>query len=366
MTTFVFFPFIQGCGLHSNYKEGLKMIFRAKAPLRLGLAGGGTDVYPYSDLYGGAVLNATISMYAYATIEPKEDRTIVLEAVDRGEKIEDEIKDKIKINGKLDLLKEVYNRIVRDFVKNPLSFKLTTYVDAQPGSGLGSSSTLVVATIGAFCEWLKLPLGEYDIAQLAYQVERNDLGILGGKQDQYAATFGGFNFMEFYNNDRVIVNPLRIKQEYINELEFNFLVYYTGTSRLSSRIIEAQQKSVIEKNKKTIEAMHRLKEQAILMKEILLKGKLNDMGELLEYGWQYKKQMAEGISNPVIDEIYETAKKGGATGGKISGAGGGGFMMLYCPGDSRYRVIEALKTFGGEFRRFQFTNHGLITWKAKN
>ncbi len=262
-------------------------------------------------------------MYAYATIEPKEDRTIVLEAVDTGEKIEDEIKDKIKIDGKLDLLKEVYNRIVRDFVQNPLSFKLITYVDAQPGSGLGSSSTLVVATIGAFCEWLKLPLGEYDIAQLAYQVERNDLGILGGKQDQYAATFGGFNFMEFYNNDRVIVNPLRIKQEYINELEFNFLVYYTVTSRLSSRIIEAQQKSVIEKNKKTIEAMHRLKEQAILMKEILLKGKLNYMGELLEYGWQYKKQMAEGISNPVIDEIYETAKKGGATGGKISGAGGG-------------------------------------------
>ncbi len=131
-------------------------------------------------------------------------------------------------------------------MKNPLSFKLTTYVDAQPGSGLGSSSTLIVAVIGAFCEWLKLPLGEYDIAQLADQVERNDLGIPGGKQDQYAATFGGFNFMEFYNNDRVIVNSLRIKQEYINELEFNFLVYYIGTSRLSSRIIEAQQKSVIE------------------------------------------------------------------------------------------------------------------------
>src|SRR3972149_7629870 len=252
------------------------MVFRAKAPLRLGLAGGGTDVYPYSDLYGGAVLNATISMYAYATIEPKEDGRIIFDAVDRGEKIE--FKDEIKIDGKLDLLKGVYNRIVNHFVKKPLSFKLTTYVDAPPGSGLGSSSTLIVAVIGAFCEWLKLPLGEYDIAHLAYEVERKDLSIAGGKQDQYAAAFGGFNFMEFYDNDSVIVNPLRIKQEYINELEFDLLLYYTGTSRLSSKIIEAQQKSVMEK-RKSLEAMHKVKEQATLMKVALLKGRLNDLGE---------------------------------------------------------------------------------------
>ena len=339
------------------------MIFRAKAPLRLGLAGGGTDVYPYSDLYGGAVLNATISMYAYATIEPKEDGRIIFDAIDRGERIE--FKDEIKIDGKLDLLKGVYNRIVNDFVKKPLSFKLTTYVDAPPGSGIGSSSTLIVTVIGAFCEWLKLPLGEYDNAQLAYEIERKDLGIAGGKQDPYAATFGGFNFMEFYDNDRIIVNPLRIKQEYINELEFNLLLYYTGTSRVSSKIIEAQQKSVIEKKKSSIEAMHKLKEQANLMKEAILKGKLSEIGEIIDNGWRYKKRMAEGISNAVIDEIYETAKKAGATGGKMSGAGGGGFMMMYCPGNSRYRVIEALRPFGGEFRRFQFTNHGLITWKGR-
>jgi D-glycero-alpha-D-manno-heptose-7-phosphate kinase len=338
------------------------MIFRAKAPLRLGLAGGGTDVYPYSDLYGGAVLNATISMYAYATVEPKEDGTIIFEAIDRGERIE--VKDEIKIDGKLDLLKGVYDRIVNDFVKKPLSFKLTTYVDAPPGSGLGSSSTLIVSAVGAFCEWLKLPLGEYDIAQLAYRIEREDLSIPGGKQDQYAATFGGFNFMEFYDNNKVIVNPLRIKQECINELEFTLLLYYTGKSRLSSKIVEVEQKSMIEKNKRTIEAMHRLKEQAILMKEIILKGKFGDIGELLEYGWRYKKQITEGISNSVIDEIYDVARKAGATGGKISGAGGGGFMMLCCPGNSRYKVIEALKPFGGEFRRFQFTNYGLITWKT--
>jgi D-glycero-alpha-D-manno-heptose-7-phosphate kinase len=340
------------------------MIIRSRAPLRLGLAGGGTDVSPYSDLYGGAVLNATISMYAYATIEPRDDGKIVFNSIDRGKRLEFEPKEFLEIDGNLDLLKGVYNRIVKDFVKKPLSFELTTYVDAPPGSGLGSSSTLVVAVIGAFAEWLKFPLGEYDIAHLAFEIERKDVGMAGGKQDQYAATFGGFNFMEFYDNDKVIVNPLRIKPEIINELQFNLLLYYTGTSRLSSKIIEAQVKNVSEKKERSVEAMHKLKEQAIMMKEVILKGKLDEIGEILDFGWQYKKQMAEGITNPVIDEIYETAKKAGATGGKISGAGGGGFMMFYCPKNTRYKVIEALQKFGGEFRRFQFTKYGLETWRV--
>ena len=338
------------------------MIIRAKAPLRLGFAGGGTDVSPYSDLYGGAVLNATINMFAYASIEPIQDRKIVIESVDRNERVEFDSAEFLEYNGYLDLIKGVYNRIVKDFAKKPLSFKLTTYVDAPAGSGLGSSSTLVVAVIGAFAEWLSLPLGEYDIAHLAYEIERKDLCMAGGKQDQYAATFGGFNFMEFYNNDKVIVNPLRIKPEIVNELQFNLLLYYTGTSRLSAKIIEAQIKNVKEKKEESISAMHKLKEQAILMKEAILKGKLDEVGEILDFGWQYKKQMAEGITNPVIEEIYEEAKKSGATGGKISGAGGGGFMMFYCPKNTRYKVIEALQKFGGEFRRFQFTKHGLETW----
>lgn len=340
------------------------MLIRSKAPLRLGLAGGGTDVSPYADMYGGAVLNATISMYAYASIEPRDDGKIVFNSVDRSERLEFAETLEIEIDGKLDLLKGIYNRIVKDFTKEPLSFELTTYVDAPPGSGLGSSSTLVVAIIGAFVEWLKLPLGEYDISHLAYEIERKDLGMAGGKQDQYAATFGGFNFMEFYDNDRVIVNPLRIKPEIVNELQFNLLLYYTGTSRLSSKIIEAQVKNVKQKRTKSIEAMHKLKEQSILMKEAILKGELDKIGEILDFGWQYKKQMASSITNPLIEEIYETAKKAGAIGGKISGAGGGGFMMLYCPGNSRYKVIEALKKFGGEFRRFQFTKYGLETWRV--
>ncbi|MEL6257370.1 MAG: dehydrogenase, partial [Bacteroidota bacterium] len=211
------------------------MIIRSKAPLRIGLAGGGTDVSPYSDEFGGSILNATIDKYAYASIIPRKDGKIVLHAMDKKERFEMDSLARLPINGELDLLRGVYNRIVKDFNHNaPLSFELKTYVDAPPGSGLGSSSTLVVAIVGAFTEWLKLPLGEYDIAHLAHDIERVDLGFAGGKQDQYAATFGGFNFMEFYKDDKVIVNPLRIRNRYILELEFNIITYYTGTSRLSS------------------------------------------------------------------------------------------------------------------------------------
>src|SRR5580698_7260552 len=213
------------------------MIIRSKAPLRLGLAGGGTDVSPYSDIYGGAILNITIGMYAYATIKPLSGKKIYLKAVDRCEEITLDSKKQLIIDNKLSLAKGVYNRVVKDFVKKPLAFELTTFVDAPPGSGLGSSSTLVVAILGAFVEWLKLPLGEYDIAQLAYKIEREDLAMHGGKQDQYAATFGGVNYMEFYANDKVIVNPLRVKEKWLHELENNLVLFFTETSRLSSSII---------------------------------------------------------------------------------------------------------------------------------
>lgn len=338
------------------------MIIRSKAPLRLGLAGGGTDVAPYSDLYGGAILNATISLYAYATIVPRTDGKIVFHSIDKDEHYEFESAEVLPVNGILNLHRGVYNRVVKDFSKKPLSFTLSTRVDAPAGSGLGTSSTLVVAILGAFAEWLKLPLGEYDLAKLAYDIERTDLGMAGGKQDQYAATFGGVNFMEFFVNDKVIVNPLRIKDIYMNELAHNLILFYTQTSRLSSRIIEAQSANVISNNQKSIEAMHQLKIQSVMMKEALLKGELDRIGEILDYGWKFKKQMADEITNPMLDNIYETARLNGASGGKISGAGGGGFMIFYCPGETRSHVIDALKQFGGESKRYDFTSVGLTTW----
>ena len=339
------------------------MLYRSKAPLRIGLAGGGTDVSPYSDLYGGAILNATVSLYANATIEPLNENVIILEAIDRNETEQFDWSTSLPINGKLDLLKGVYNRVQKDYgISNHKGFHLSTYVDAPAGSGLGTSSTLVVAIIGAFTEMLRLPLGEYDMAHYAYDIERKDLQLAGGKQDQYAATFGGVNFMEFYADDKVIVNPLRIRQQYLFELENNLLLYYTSTSRESAEIIKKQSKNVTEKKDRPIEAMHQLKQQAQMMKEALLKGKLNDIGEILDFGFRQKREMAEGISNELMDEIYETAKRSGATGGKISGAGGGGFMIFYCPGTSKYRVIKSLEKFGGRHRDYKFVEHGLTTW----
>ncbi len=338
------------------------MIYRSRAPLRIGLAGGGTDVSPYSDIYGGAILNASISLYAHANIQPIEENAIIMQALDRHEEQRFEWNNQLPIDGKLDLLKGVYNRIQKDYGVPLTGFTLSTYVDAPAGSGLGTSSTLVVAIIGAFAEMLRLPLGEYDIAHYAYDIERNDLKLTGGKQDQYAATFGGVNFMEFYEGNKVIVNPLRIRQQYLNELENNLVLYYTSTSRESAGIINEQVKNVNQKNEKSIEAMHQLKEQARMMKEAILKGRLHEIGEILDFGFAQKRKMADNISNTDIEEIYNAAKKAGATGGKISGAGGGGFMTFYCPDNCRYKVIEELKKFGGQNKNYQFTQQGLNSW----
>jgi D-glycero-alpha-D-manno-heptose-7-phosphate kinase len=337
-------------------------IYRSKAPLRIGLAGGGTDVSPYSDLYGGAILNATVSLYAYANIEPADHDEVQFEAVDFRSSQVIRRGSPVELNGVLDLHKGVYDRIRRQFQDIPTGFRLSTFVDAPAGSGLGTSSTLVVAMVGAFAEMLKLPLGEYDIAQLAYEIERKDLKMAGGRQDQYAATFGGVNYMEFYDEEKVIVNPLRVKQQYLFELENNLVLYYTATSRESARIIEKQSRNVTDKKDAPIEAMHQLKQQSQRMKEALLRGRLNEIGEILDFGFEQKRRMAEGISNPRVEEIYQAAKAAGATGGKISGAGGGGFMIFYCPGNTKYKVIEKLNAFGGHCQSYQFVDHGLTTW----
>ncbi len=338
------------------------MIYRSKAPLRIGLAGGGTDVSPYTDLFGGAILNATISLSAYASIEPLDTDEIIVEALDRNEKEKFTWLPELPINGHLDLLKGVYNRIYKDYKVPANGFRLSTFVDAPAGSGLGTSSTLVVAILGAFVEMLKLPLGDYDIAHLAYEIERNDLKLAGGRQDQYAATFGGVNFMEFYKDDKVIVNPLRIRPQYMHELENNLVLYFTATSRESAMIINEQVSNVKRQDEKSIEAMHQLKEQARMMKEALLKGRLNEFGEILDFGFSQKRKMAANISNNIIEKIYSAAKAAGATGGKISGAGGGGFMIFYCPGNTNYAVKDALLKFGGEVKKYSFTKYGLTSW----
>jgi len=341
------------------------MKYISKAPFRIGLAGGGTDVSPFSDLYGGFILNATIDLYATAIIVPRTDGQIVIHARNTGIQQVFESRDTLEIVPELALQIGVYNHIVKNFTHRPLSFELITTIDVPSGSGLGTSSTLVVAILGAFIEWLKLPLGEYDIAKAAIAIEREELAMAGGKQDQYAATFGGFNFMEFYGNDRVVVNPLRLKSGIRRELNHHLLLFYTQSSRNSSEIIEKQQANFSQAVDNVIHSSQQLKTQAQKMKEALLMGELATMGEILDLGWQHKKQLADGVSNTRIDDIYETARAAGAAGGKISGAGGGGFMIFYCPGNRTFELIDALAEKQVIHQRYSFQNNGLETWTSQ-
>lgn len=241
---------------------------------------------------------------------------------------------------------------------------MTTYSDAPAGSGLGSSSTMVVAILKAFVEWLNLPLGEYDIANLAYEIERHDIGLSGGKQDQYAATFGGFNFIEFYEHDRVIVNPLRIKNWIMDELESSMVLFFTGVSRESAKIIDEQKRNIATRKMKSIQAMHEIKEDASTMKEALLKGDIMKFATILGKTWDAKKRMANSISNPHIEAVYTIAMQAGAYAGKVSGAGGGGFMMFVVDPAKRLDVVTALNSLGkGEVMRFHFMTDGSKSWK---
>jgi D-glycero-alpha-D-manno-heptose-7-phosphate kinase len=343
------------------------MIYRSKAPLRLGLAGGGSDVSPYSEIYGGAVLNATIDQYAYCTIEETSSKSIVINAADLNSKVKYPSVLNLPIDGHLDLHKGVYNRIIQKFgIKKPLSFVLTTYCDAPPGSGLGSSSTMVVAILKAFTEWLNFPLGDYDMAYLAYQIERIDLGFSGGKQDQYAATFGGFNFIEFSKDDRVIVNPLRMKRWIVDELEVSMVLFYTGASRSSDKIILEQQKNTLAGKKLPVEATHRIKQSSYVMKDLLLKGEIVQFAKALGKEWENKKKMATSITNKNIEKIYEAAIKSGAYGGKVSGAGGGGFMFFTVDPVKKLNLVNALNKFNGKVLNFHFSDHGCQGWKIND
>ncbi|MDH6306797.1 D-glycero-alpha-D-manno-heptose-7-phosphate kinase [Parabacteroides sp. PF5-5] len=342
------------------------MLYRSKAPFRLGIAGGGTDVSPYSDIYGGAILNVTVSLYAYATIRPLNNGKVRLVHVNDGIVEEMDATERLPLEGSLLLQRGIYNSIVSKYNQGkPLSFELTTSMDVPSGSGLGTSSTLVVAILGAFTEWMKLPLGKYDIAHYAYEIERIDLKMAGGKQDQYAATFGGVNFMEFLEDDKVIVNPLRIGYDILQEWAMNTVLFYTQQRRSSGHIIEEQVENVKKQND-SLEAMHKVKEEAFRMKNCLLREELWELGKALNVSWTNKKKMARHISNEFIDNIYETAMSNGALGGKISGAGGGGYMFFYCPGNTCYQVTEALAKLDiGEVQQFEFCKKGLTTWTVK-
>jgi D-glycero-alpha-D-manno-heptose-7-phosphate kinase len=333
-------------------------LLRARTPLRVSFAGGGTDVPPYPQENGGLVLSATINRYAYGTLRTREDRQIGIQSLDLDAVASIALEEARPDGDRLDLIKAAIQKLASD---SPVGFDLFLHSAAPPGSGLGSSSAVVVTLVGLLSDHMRMPLTDYEKARLAYTVEREDLGLKGGTQDQYAAVFGGFNFIEFRGDD-VIVNPLRIPAESIHELEYNLLLCFTGGTRVSDHIIDDQTERYRSQSSSTVDGLQMQKELAVEMKDALLRGNLTEFGELLGRAWTYKKQMSPKISNPHIDELYEEAMKHGAIGGKVTGAGGGGYMLLYCRYDAKHEVRAALAALGAEAVDFQFDHVGLTTW----
>ena len=306
--------------------------YRARAPLRLGLTGGGTDVEPYASKKGGAVFNTTINRYAYCTITPTDDHSMSIHSTDYG-----------KYEAPLD--------------GGPLKLDGS---EAPPGSGLGGSSTVIVSIIAAICEWKNIKLTSMEMAQLAYKLEREVIGLKGGKQDQYAAVFGGFNLMKF-SSEGVDVNRVRIACNTVNELQYSSVLCYTGNSRESAQIIESQ----VEKFNKgqNEDALDKTKALTFDMVKALEKGDIDEAGRILDISWDYKKQFSNKITNPQIDALYNAAKEEGALGGKVSGAGGGGFMYFICRYDRKYSVAKALQKMGARVTDYMFEPAGVISWR---
>lgn len=338
------------------------MIIRSRAPLRLSFGGGGTDVSPYMEERGGVVLSVTINKYAYASLRFNPDeKGMSVRSLDYDVVAKYRTDDDLKFDGSLDLVKAVLRRMKNGEQETGLEFFI--HADAPPGSGLGSSSSMAVALLGVFRQWRNLPLTDYEMAEISWEIERCDLGIAGGRQDQYAAVFGGVNFIEF-SRQAVVVNALRVKESVLDELEYTCLLCYTGRSRRSDNIIVQQADNYKQHNASAVAAMDQIKAIAIDMKAALLQGRLRDFAALLHEGWDNKKRMATKISNPHIDEMYEEARKHGALGGKITGAGGGGYMLFICEFDQKHKVAERLEHMGGQIVEFAFDYHGLRTWSV--
>jgi len=340
-----------------------RKIYRSKVPFRISFGGGGTDMPEYCKYHTGAVINTTIRLFTHTSLVLRDDTKVSFKWINKDEFEEHEFSDNLDCSYGLKLFKATHNHICKQYNIEPIGYDIVSNQDVPTGSGLGTSSTLIVSLIGVYMELFNLPLGEYDIAEMAIQIERVELKENGGKQDQYAAAFGGFNYMEFKGDD-VIVNPLRIKDSVQDEMENNIILYFTNFTRNSSDVLTEQVQKMKDKNKTSTLSLHALVEQAKLMKDCLIKGAIDDLGEILDYGFQQKKMLAKGISTPEIELLYETAIKAGATGGKISGAGGGGFMFFYCPNNSKYDVIKALdKLEMGYHQKFTFNKFGLRTWQ---
>jgi len=304
------------------------------------------------------VLSAAINRYAYGSLVP-EDGRIRIDSIDFGTSYEALHDDELAFDGELDLAKAVIRRLRHAHNRG---FRMQLRSSAPPGSGLGSSSTMIVALVGLLREYYGIPMSAYDIADIAVQIERGDLAMEGGLQDHYSAAFGGFNFIEF--GERVVVTPLRISPDTLNELEVSLLLCYSGITRRSDGILADQTQRVVRSEPATLQGLRDQKELAGAMKTALLRGQLRDFGHLLGQAWEAKKKLSPKISTSLIDEAYECAMRNGALGGKVTGAGGGGYILFYCDFTNRHRVAEALEQMGFAIADFGFSTEGVSTWRT--
>jgi D-glycero-alpha-D-manno-heptose-7-phosphate kinase len=336
----------------------LPRVVRARAPLRLSFAGGGTDVPPYPEQHGGSVISATINRYVWCTISESDEDIVIVQSVDLDRVAIFELTSTPAFDGNLDLIKAVFRRLD---AQNLPGMKIVVRSDAPPGSGLGSSSALVVALIRALSTFLNLDLTPQEVAKVSHVVERQDVGVIGGLQDHYAAAYGGFNFMEFGRG--VEVMPVRLSEGMRHELESHMLLCYTGRTRLSAGILERQVGNVQHADPETLASLARLRELAVEIRQALHEENLQAFAELLDEGWQSKKGLAAGVSDSALEEVHVVAKAAGALGGKLLGAGGGGYFLFLVDPAVKEDVADALEPLGVRIEpHVEFSNEGAVAW----
>ena len=335
-----------------------KIFAQSRAPVRISFGGGGSDLTHYFDKQQGAVINTAISIYSHATLKIRKDKKIFISSGDLKKTLTaDSLEDALNQKGPFGLILSVIKLINPDF-----GFDLFIYSDFPMKSGLGGSATLAATILGCFNQFRIDPWDQYEMAELAFQAERLDLGIAGGWQDQYASEFGGFNFLEF-KKDQNIVHPLRIPKETLLQLEESLVLCNTGTIHESGDI-HSDQKNEMQNNevsklvKSNVELCYKIRNQ-------LLKGQLKDFGLSLNEAWQTKRKLSSKISSPTLDQIYDNAIKNGAVGGKLLGAGGGGFFLFYVDAEKRTSLIEHLLSSGLTPTNFRFESEGLQGWKVR-
>lgn len=329
----------------------------ARAPLRISFAGGGTDVPPYPETHGGAVLSVTIDRCATAAVRPRRDGDYHVESHDLRSRAAF-APDELGFNGHLDLVKAVLRDLAARRPGRGLDLTLAT--DAPPGSGLGSSSALVVAMLAAVGKATGRRWSPAELARTAYQVERVDLKIEGGMQDQYAAAYGGLNFIEFAGDDQVEVRPLPVAAEVMEALERSLLLAWSGDSRTDDGILRRQVDGVLLGSERSLASLSGLKALAEAMRDALLAGDLASFAEGLRQGWEHKRRLATGIATPRLEELYEVGRAAGAAGGKVLGAGGGGFMLFAGPPERRARMVAALEGAGAPCSPVRFDLRGAL------